>query len=107
MESETEVRLTTEDLDHWTGKTLVSGNIQGRILVKIAALNSAHVMCDRVVVSPEAMHDLQYEMSVGSVLWNEAMNWRFGELPRQTVFGLPLVVDPDLTGNQVSLEIDA
>jgi hypothetical protein len=84
----------------------MTNNIQGRILVKIANLNYAGVMCSRVVVSPEAMHELQSESRVGDFFWNED-HFEFGMLPRQSIFGLPLVVDPDLTGEQVSLEIDA
>jgi hypothetical protein len=82
-------------------------NIQGRILAKMSALNTAGVLCSRVTVSPEAMFDLQSEIQVGSVLWHEQMSWQVGSLERQTVFGLPLEVDPRLDGDSVRLEVDA
>ena len=82
-------------------------NTQGRILAKLSGLNTAQVLCSRVVVSPEAMFDLQNEMTVGGALWQEAQCCRVGSLARQTVFGIPLEVDPRLDGDAVRLEVDA
>ena len=81
-------------------------NTQGRILAKLAGLNTAQVLCSRVVVSPEAMFDLQSETRLGDFAWNESQ-WRIGSLERQTIFGLPLEVDPRLDGLTVRLEVDA
>ena len=82
-------------------------NTQGRILARLSGLNTAQVLCSRVVVSPEAMFDLQSEQSLGSMLWQEQQCYTLGSAHRQTVFGIPLEVDPRLPDGAVRLEVDA
>ena len=69
--------------------------------------NSAQILISRIVVSPEAMFDLQSEMHLpGGIGWVERDSYGVG-LAREAVFGLPIEVDPRLIGQAVRIEIDA
>ncbi len=77
-------------------------NYMGRLLKVQAALNMSQLVASRIVVSPEAFYELQGELSVTDRL-------RFAESfggTRQSLLGLPLVVDDRLGGPTFSVEID-
>jgi hypothetical protein len=79
-------------------------SVMARYLKKLYCLNQARLVPDRILISPEAFHQLQAEVRVGDALFYELEN--FGTGLRETLFGLPATIDPRLTPGQVSLEID-
>ena len=80
-------------------------DIYGRYFTKQSALNSARIVPDRIVISPEAFYELQHEIGrIGGSLLFEMQSWHTGL--KDTLFGLPCEIDPRLEGNRISLEVD-
>ncbi len=76
-----------------------------RYLAKLAALNMAQIVPNRVVMSPEALFDYQGEITNynNTLFWD---NYNFKNNLQEHIFGIPLEVDPRIEGNRISLEID-
>lgn len=78
-------------------------NYIGRLIRRQAECNEARLLIDRVVMSPEAMHDIQSEVATGtpSFFYEGGLTGL-----RQTLLGIPLTIDPRLDGSQMHIEID-
>ena len=81
-------------------------SISSRYLSKLEQLNSARLVPDHFVMSPEAFYELQQENPIyitPKTIYYELQDYNTGL--KGYLFGISVIVDPDLKGNEVFLEI--